>query len=72
MLGNSLICHSFAIVNFSCIESSEFSSTRFFKFTRTVLFLMYSKVDSFLSNTTCYWGSEFPVIIFKTNTTKPV
>ena len=41
----SLLCHYFARVKFSCIASSEWSSTMFFQFTGTVPFLIFSIVD---------------------------
>ena len=45
MLEDLLRCHSFVRVNFSCIVSSEYSSTRFFQFPGTVIFLVCSIVE---------------------------
>ena len=56
MLEDLFICHSFVRLKFSCVDKSECYSTRFSKFTGTVLFLVCSTVDNMLSKITWYWG----------------
>ena len=71
MLDDSSRCQYFSIVKFYCVESSEWSSTRFFQFPGTVPFLMCSIVEKVSSKTTCYWGKICPVIVLNARTTYP-
>ena len=59
-----LRCHYFARVKFSCVVSSEFSSTRFFQCPGTITFLMCFIVENVSSSTTWYWGEMFPIQMF--------
>ena len=52
VLEDPLRCHSFSRVYFSCVEISEFYSTRFFQFSGTVPFLICSTVENISSKTT--------------------
>ena len=71
MLEDSWICHSFERVKFSCVLSSEFTCIRFSQFTGTATLLMCSTLDKVLTNTTCYWEGNFPVMMFKIRSNGP-
>ena len=58
-------------MKFSCVSSSECSSTRFFQNPGTLTFIMFSKVENVLSNTTWYWGKKCPVLVFHNRYTDP-
>ena len=72
MLEDLFRCHSFEWVKFFCVDSSECSYTRFFQFTRTVLFLMCLTVENVSSKTTWYWGEIYLVLLLNTRATGPV
>ena len=63
ILEDSLRYYSFERVNFSWLDSSEWSSNIFFHFTETVPFLMFSTMEKVTSKTTWYWGKTFPVLV---------
>ena len=71
MIEDLLRCQSFVRVDFSCVASSECSSTRFFQITDTVPFLMCSTVKIVFSKTTWYWGETFPVLVFNNRVNDP-
>ena len=64
MLEDSLRCHYFARVKFSCVAIYMCYSTRFLQLTGTVPFLMCYTVYNVLSNTTWYWGETSLGIVF--------
>ena len=55
MLDDLLRCHYFLRVDFSCVASSDCSSTRFFQFIGTFPLLMCSTVENVSLNATWYW-----------------
>ena len=71
MIDYLLRCHYFSGVKFSCLVSSEWSSTRFFQFTVNVPFFVCSKVENVLSNTTWCWGGICLVLVLNNRSTDP-
>ena len=71
MLENLLRCHSLARLKIPCVESSEWSSTKFSQFSGTFSFLMCSTLENVLSKTTCYWGKTSPFMVSNTRSNDP-
>ena len=71
MLEDLLRCHSFARLNFSCMERYKFSSTKIFQFPGTVPFLMFSIVDISCQKPHGTGGGLWPFLVCNTRTTDP-